>query len=341
MTNNPDQVSSRSSISPVKTIYLEFTKKKSYIKISERCSESDKSGNNGAISIRSKSPVWLSLKQKGASTSYLIGDIAALGGNFTGHPAYQPSAQGRANGLTGVGYAGGVPFQSVGDALAYLAQYFNVVWCDGAESPTVALARSSKPKQNTGSAFNPCDWPKTLSQASVLFSQHASEASPAPDAASFSDFYAKLRSDFLELKRLEMVSGADAHIGKKWPKHPGVYVVRALGNPPSDGFHSSILYVGMTGKLSRVSTSMPGRLSLRPLRLDPYRFSAAGFSYGYNRTTQKYGSHVSAAQIEVDCFVFDGAASAAPAFLEALILQAYALCAADLSSRLPVANNAF
>ena len=230
---------------------------------------------------------------------------------------------------------------SVGDAIDYLAQYFNVVWCHGAESPTEAAEGKPKPKQNTGSALSPCHWPKTLSDASDLFRNHASGASPAPDPASFNDFYEKLRSVFKQRGLLAEIRGADAHVGKNWLNHPGVYVVRASENTPADGFYSSILYVGMTGKLSRTSISMPGRLSLRPLRLDPYRLSDTGFSYGYNRSTEECGAHIPAAQIEVDCFVFDATAAAAPAFLEALILQAYALCATDHSLRLPPANNAF
>jgi hypothetical protein len=326
MTNHSVQGASNS----VKTIYL--TTNESFIKITEHCGQSE---NNGVITNRR--PSWLSLKAKGESPSYLIDDIAFRGGNFTGHPSYRSSPTGAPSALSGRGYAGGVKFLSVNDAINYLKRYFNVVWCHGAAAPTGAAAGT--PKQNTGSALNPCDWPKTLSDASDSFRNHASGASPAP--ASFNDFYAELRSCFQHMGRLEVIPGADAHIGKKWPHHPGVYVVRASGNPPADGFYSSILYVGMTGKLSRTSPSLKGTLRARPGRLDPYRFWNEGFSHGYDRAEKSYGTHILAEQFEVDCFLFDATAAAAPAFLEALILQAYALCATDPSLRLPPANNAF
>jgi hypothetical protein len=333
MTNHSVQGASNSG----RTIYL--TTNAAFIKITDHCGQRQ---NNGVITLPSESPAWLSLKKKkksGASPSYLIDEIAGQRGNFTGHPSYKPSPNGNAISLAGSGYEGGVQFLSVDDAIDYLAQYFNVVWCDGAAAPTGAAEGKPKRKQNTGSALSPCNWPKTLSDASDLFRNHASGASPAP--ASFNDFYDKLRSAFQHTGRLDVILGTDAHMGEKWLNHPGVYVVRASENTPVGGFYSSILYVGMTGKLSRRSISMPGRLSLRPQRLDPYRFSDTGFSYGHNRTTKNYGAHIPAAQFEVDCFVFDATAAAAPAFLEALILQAYALCATDHSLRLPPANNAF
>jgi hypothetical protein len=330
MTNHSVQGASNS----VRTIYL--TDIPSFIKITEQCGDSK---NNGIIT--KEGPAWLSLKKNGASPSYLIGEIASLGGNFTGHPSYAPSTTGAAKGNKGgPGYAGGVQFGSFGDAINYLKRYFNVVWCHGAAAPTGAAAEGKpKRKQNTGSALSPCDWPETLSDASDLFRNHASGASPAP--ASFNDFYDKLRSAFQHTGRLEVIPGAHAHIGKKWPHHPGVYVVRASGNPPAGGFYSSILYVGMTGKLSRTSPSLKGTLRARPGRLDPYRFWNEGFSHGYDRAEKSYGTHILAEQFEVDCFLFDATAAAAPAFLEALILQAYALCATDPSLRLPPANNAF
>jgi hypothetical protein len=61
-------------------------------------------------------------------TRYLIGEIAAAGGNALGHPHYRPSG-GYTCHQGGVGYQGGIRFGSVANAVRYLKQYFDVVAC--------------------------------------------------------------------------------------------------------------------------------------------------------------------------------------------------------------------
>ena len=73
----------------------------------------------------------LDLKQSGARGNhhYLIGEISAQEGNFTGHSEYYDSDGGQTHCMGGVGYFGGVNFGSVEAAISYLKTYFDLVAC--------------------------------------------------------------------------------------------------------------------------------------------------------------------------------------------------------------------
>ncbi|MFM8335706.1 MAG: hypothetical protein ACKODK_09080 [Opitutaceae bacterium] len=318
------------------TVYLAYTDKKTYIRILDGCQDDE---NLGAISLRKKQKtrVWLSLKKRTRNQRHLISEIAGAGGSFVTEPGYARS--GTAIGISGTGYQGGIPLDNIDEVIAYLQLYFPVSWCDSQNSDIPKEAKTSEPQiliapPGTNQSLG-CSWNHLLSQTAIHFTKHSS----APTTQTFSQFYQDLKDTFSTCGRLKTVKGKDSHDGKKWPKEPGVYVVRKLDAGSSS--HQSIAYVGMTGKLSRIPGPIPGKLSTRPGRWDPYCFDVAGFHHHYNRRKKVYGSLIDPADFTVDCFLFDSFGVSAPTFLESLILQAYALCITKDQSRLPAANNQF
>jgi hypothetical protein len=324
---------------PNNPIYLKHTNKLSYIKIINRCSQEGK--NLGAISVRRKesSQVWLSIRQPTPDRRYLIDEIALEGGSFTTEPGYLNVHGGKAIGISGSGYQGGVPFANLDRAIEYLQLYFPVEWCKGSSGSSTqpqvfnrnkppAIIASNKPDQ--GSSLG-----NLISEAGALFSKLAQD----PNPQEFDKFYNQLSSAFNTRGRLTREKGEYSHNSSKWPANPGVYIV--LERRDDNARHAAIVYIGMTGKLSRTAGPIPGRLSLRPGRSDPYSFDQRGFHYKYNRTTKTYSTSIASDDFDVECFVFDGVGTSAPTFLESLLLQAYAICTSGASDRLPPANNQF
>jgi hypothetical protein len=298
---------------------------KTFIKIVDICGSKE---NNGLITFPLRKPVWLSLKIAGHSPRFLIGEIGACGGNFYQEIGYQASATRRAICNGGTSYEGGIPFPTIDDACNYLAQYFDVRWCDTSTSKVakkVDYPDSVKPSSN----FTPLE--KSLASIATHLSDLLSKRSPSK--SDFAKFYTLIWSAFGGAATV--VSGRHAHLENSWSAHPGVYVVRKKNETD---LYDSILYVGMTGKLSRRANTMSGRLDLRPYRWDPYRFGSQGYHYGYDRKSRKYDTLIANTDYDVDCFTFDASALAAPSFLEAVLLQTYAVCGPN---RLPPANNAF
>lgn len=317
-------------------IFLQRIQAGAYLKIVDQCGEGGQ-GNLGLVTTPVRASVWLSLKNPEAGPPCLIEEISAMGGVFEGHSSYKKSRNGEAINAGGTNYIGGIKFNSIDDAIEFLAQYFDVNWCDDCDPCEKTALRKTAATDVTQPKV---EFQQTISSASGLFQKHISKNGEF----SFSCFYKDLRNEFIKLGLLVEVFGHDSHLAKSWPDFPGVYVVRSKQSGQSGtetDFHTSVLYVGMTGKLSRTCTSIPGRLTSRPIRWDPYCFTKDSFNYGYDRQKKCYAQKVSAADIEVDCFIFDPHAAAAPTFLEALILQAYALSAKHVSDRLPVGNNAF
>lgn len=303
---------------------------KSFTKVVTECGDRL---NDGLITIPDHKPVWLSLKAKDRSPRYLIEEILKAGGNFCGEIGYQPSPNGNAICDGGTGFQGGVPFRNLDDAFSYLAQYFEVDWCEEenpAKPGAVNTNRKSAPTSVSKSGAS------SASSASLsCVTQHlANLLSKEPKKESdFDEFYEDLKKCWKP--RFSGILGTYCHLPRSWPNHPGVYVVHNLR---AGNLYDGILYVGMTGKLTRLGSRMMGKLKFRPTRWDPYSFETGGFSYGYNRSDGTYGTTVSAADYKVDCFEFDETGLSAPSFLEASILQAYALAG---PKRLPPANNAF
>lgn len=71
----------------------------------------------------------LSLKINGRSPRYLIGEIAASGGNFRMEPGYVPSTNEKTHCMGGCGYEGHLDFASLEEAVGYLKQYFDIKAC--------------------------------------------------------------------------------------------------------------------------------------------------------------------------------------------------------------------
>ena len=310
-------------IKSARIIWLQ--RNRTFIKIMDCCGSKY---NNGLITFPQRKPVWLSLKLAGHSPSFLIGEIGACGGNFYHEIGYQASATGHAICNGGTSYEGGVPFPTIEDACNYLAQYFDVRWCNALPSKIVEnvdVPDSMKPLSTVTRLEI------SLADVATLLSKLLSK--PCRSKSEFAQFYKSIRSSFGAAATV--VSGSCAHLENSWPAHPGVYVVR---NTIQADLYDSILYVGMTGKLSRRANIMPGRLDLRPYRWDPYRFNSMGYHYNYDRKSRKYGAMMAKINYNVDCFTFDASALAAPSFLESVLLQAYAVCGPN---RLPPANNAF
>lgn len=309
---------------------IKLQRVKSFIRVVDDCGDKL---NNGLITIPDHKPVWLSLKAHGRSPSYLIGEILAAGGNFCVEIGYQPSPTGRAICDGGTGYQGGVPFRNLDDAFIYLAQYFEVVWCEEENPAKPGAVNTNRKSAPTSVSKSGASSPSSASLSCVT--QHlATLLSKEPKKESdFDEFYDKLRECWKG--RIRKIDGKHGHLGSAWSNYPGVYVVHDLR---ACNLYDGILYVGMTGKLTRLSSKMTGKLNLRPTRWDPYSFKIYGFAYGYNRNLKTYGYTVKEADYKVDCFEFDETGLSAPSFLEASILQAYALAGPN---RLPPANNAF
>jgi hypothetical protein len=313
---------------PRSTIHLEA--RETYIKVVGACGTRN---NDGIITLEGNEPVWLSLKLTHRSPRYLIGEIEAAGGDFCNEIGYQASLDGKAIGDSGVGFQGGVPFRNLEEALDYLQQYFDVKWCDGdTDSKKSKSARIRGDVTSTGNSgrLSLANSSSLSCVAALLATLLAKQVRSADD---FAAFYKDLK-ECLKKSHFQ-VPGKDAHTGSAWSDHPGVYVVRKT---QAENLHDGILYAGMTGKITREETGMTAKLRFRPLRWDPYRFTEKGFSFKYDRKAGTYGTTVGPANFIVDCFAFDPSGLAAPSFLEAAILQAYALTG---TNRLPPANNAF
>ena len=324
---------------PNDPIYLKYTNELSYIRIINGCSHERE--NLGAISLRRKasSQVWLSLKQPTPDRRYLIDEIGLEGGSFTTEPGYLNVHGGGAIGIGGSGYQGGVPFESLDRAIEYLQLHFPIEWCEDASGGRIRSRESIEKTPilpvSTKTTEQCFTGRELISEAAALFSKLA--ADPHPQA--FDLFYNKILSAFNTRTRLIKVRGEDSYNRIVWPVDPGVYVVRK--RRVENASHAAIIYVGMTGKLSRTAGTIPGRLSSRPGRSDPYSFDRRGFHYKYNRATGTYPTSIPSGDFDVDCFLFDGAGTSAPTFLESLLLQAYAACTAGASDRLPPANKQF
>ena len=73
----------------------------------------------------------LDLKINGAyqANRYLIGEIAASGGDFRAEPGYTTAFAPQTHCMTGVEYEGSVPFSSGENAVRYFKKYFEVIAC--------------------------------------------------------------------------------------------------------------------------------------------------------------------------------------------------------------------
>jgi hypothetical protein len=101
---------------------------KNYLKIVNQCGNHR---NDGLICLvhRDHCKVWL--KNAGASPRYLIGEIAAAGGNFTDVAQGYEESENGGTCVAGTNYQGGRPFASVEAAIKYLKTYFIVLGCRG------------------------------------------------------------------------------------------------------------------------------------------------------------------------------------------------------------------
>jgi hypothetical protein len=305
---------------------------KTFIKVVDECGDKK---NNGLITMRKRKPVWLSLKLPNRSPSYLIGEIKAAGGDFLGEIGYKPSVEGKAICDSGTGYEGGVPFSNLDEAFDYLARFFNVQWCDGREPKAGEREANASTHAGASASVSPSGVSTTPSAPlSCVASLLATLLSKSPPTTfDFCQCYLALQKCLGH--RSVQFKGAGAHLESSWPNHPGVYVVHDL---QKKDLYDGIIYVGMTGKLTRLSAQMTGKLKFRPRRWDPYSFQNGSFAYGFNRRKRTYTQTILAGNYRVDCFIFDSSGLEAPCFLEAVLLQAYALVG---KSRLPPANNAF
>ena len=106
------------------TIYIQEGPK-AYLKILDQCGN----GRNDGMICYVHGHIWL--KNDQASPRYLIGEIHAAGGDFTGlgfislpNPDFNNPCTGGPN------YQGGRLFESVESAIRYLKMYFTVLACD-------------------------------------------------------------------------------------------------------------------------------------------------------------------------------------------------------------------
>jgi hypothetical protein len=303
---------------------------KSFIKVVTECGDRL---NDGLITIPNHKPVWLSLKAEDCSPRYLINEILEAGGNFCGEIGYQPSPNENAICDGGTGFQGGVPFRNLDDAFSYLAQYFEVKWCEEENPAKPAAVNTNRKSAPTSVSKSGASSASSASLSCVTHHLATLLSEESKKKSDFCEFYDKLRDCWKG--RIREIDGKHGHLGSAWPNYPGVYVVHDLR---AVNLYDGILYVGMTGKLTRLGSQMMGKLKFRPTRWDPYSFEKGGFSYGYNRSDGTYRTTVNADKYKVDCFEFDETGLSAPSFLEASILQAYALAGPN---RLPPANNAF
>jgi hypothetical protein len=326
-------------------IKLKITEGKNYIKI---ISVGDEFHNEGLITMTKKKPVWLSLAKKREGIKYLTGEIEKAGGDFINELGFKKSKDGKAICGTGSSYCGGVPFKDIDAAIKYLSVYFDVSWWEPKEE--LKTDRTAKIIKSNGASATPLtavndpesleqhSWSSTIKDSGALVSIWKEN-----DINSFGKFYVKLSDIFHSCKRLVTILGELTYKSSSWPNLPGVYVVRRKNKTRETQSieHENIIYIGMTGKLSSHGYAIPGRLSTRPSRWDPYSFTKSNFLYGYNRATKEYDFEIPVNDLLIDCFIFDGSGTAAPTFFESLILQSYAFCSSYGSNRLPPANNAF
>lgn len=162
------------------------------------------------------------------------------------------------------------------------------------------------------------------------------------------NFYNQLKVTLTTYHRFVSLVGIDAWNPLNWPEGPGVYAVwKSQGNT-----YKELLYVGMCGKHFNCGLLNAGNLPDRLTRWHPYCFQTAGpfvnhFEYeplaGVNQLLAlppagRYGQHIPASEIIVDCFSLAGLThSLAPVLLESLILQNYL----SINGNLPPANNQF
>ena len=338
---------------PKSEIKLQYTKDKTYIKIVEQYGDSR---NLGVIT--KNSPCWLSLKLKDCTLRYIINEISVNGGDFINHENYSEAEDEKALGLNaGSGFQGGIKFKNPQDAEQYLSSYFTVLWHDEnianssdnepqfSENLSKEITNQTsfnKPPINTkpsGEQLNissNCSWGNLLWMIGTSFAR----CSLFSNLDAFNKLYSDLVSAFQQCQRFQTIPGNLAHISKAWPDHSGVYAVRKI-TPDSPNYHNSIVYVGMTGKIKRLGNSINGRLNTRPSRLFPYSFSITGFNFDYNEILKSYSSIIPPDNFEVDCFIFDNTGASAPAFLEAVLLQSYAISRIGMANRLPPANSEF
>lgn len=141
-------------------------------------------------------------------------------------------------------------------------------------------------------------------------------------------------------------------VATAWPSGRGVYVVRWAR---ASSFLESILYIGMTGKLTKKEQGIESSGSGFAGRIDrytPYCYSSTGrfsdhFEFGPMAAgdsvlelprERRYEHHVPLSETITDCFLLHGVErEVAPSFLEAILLQMYFRQMATL----PAGNNAF
>jgi hypothetical protein len=162
--------------------------------------------------------------------------------------------------------------------------------------------------------------------------------------------YEEEKQRFQQKGRLVILLGKQAWSKDQWPVGSGVYLIwrRLHAN------ERQLLYIGKAGKYCRKGAETAklngGTLAMRLVRWTPYCFQCEGpyaghFEYGplsgVNTLlkmphSERYQHHVSAEEIEVECFCLAGMeVSLSPALLEANLLQEYLVARGDL----PVANN--
>lgn len=161
-------------------------------------------------------------------------------------------------------------------------------------------------------------------------------------------FYNELQVTMTADNRFVSLVGLGAWNPLNWPNGPGVYAVwKSKGNT-----NKELLYVGMCGKYYNNGALNGGNLPARLTRWHPYCFQTLGafvnhFEYAplasVNQLpnlphTIRYGQHIPANEITVDCFKLNGLTRRlAPVLLESLILQNYLF----IKGILPPANNQF
>jgi hypothetical protein len=162
------------------------------------------------------------------------------------------------------------------------------------------------------------------------------------------NFYNQLQVTLTADHRFVSLIGLDAWNPLNWPNSPGVYAVwKTQGNKKL-----KLLYVGMCGMHFNNGGLGGGILRARLTRWHPYCFQTAGpfvnhFEYeplaGVNQLLAlppagRYGQHIPASEIIVDCFTLAGLTHrVAPVLLESLILQN----CLSINGNLPPANNQF
>jgi hypothetical protein len=162
------------------------------------------------------------------------------------------------------------------------------------------------------------------------------------------NFYNELQVVMFADGRFFSLVGLNAWNPLNWPNGPGVYAVwKSQGNTKKE-----LLYVGMCGKHYNDGEINGGNLPDRLTRWYPYCFQTRGqfvnnFEYQPLATgnellslphANRYGQHIPAIEITVDCFKLDGLTRRlAPTLLESLILQNYFF----IKGFLPTANNQF